>query len=178
MTFVDTTLWLMGEPIIIPAYVKQTALAVFFGFLIGAERGWHKKVASYRTFSIIATGSCLFTILSVTGAPSSASNIDLTRIASQIVTGIGFVGAGVIFKSGSHVEGITTAALIWLAGAIGMACGFNHPALALVGFVAFLAVEFLALIIRRIQVYSPIKIDGKEDEKPESSDENTLPGKP
>ncbi|MCC6933599.1 MAG: MgtC/SapB family protein [Deltaproteobacteria bacterium] len=164
MGFIDSTIYLFGEPILIQAYVKQIMLAVVFGLIIGAERGWHKKVASYRTFAIIATGSCLYTILSMEGMAGGSNPHDVTRVAAQIVTGIGFVGGGVIFKTGNHVEGITTAALIWLAGAIGMGCGFNHPGIAFAGFMAFLVIEFVAFVVRKLQYWSAVRLRNKKHE--------------
>jgi putative Mg2+ transporter-C (MgtC) family protein len=112
---------LFNTGILIPWEARQLFLAAMIGLVIGLEREWRGKAASLRTFSIIATGSCLFTILSV-----QAANLDQTRIAAQIVSGIGFLGGGVIFKTKDRIEGVTTGALIWLAAAIGMACGFNQ----------------------------------------------------
>lgn len=105
----------------IPWHARQLFLAGIIGLLIGIEREWRGKPASLRTFSVISTGSCLFTILSL-----EAANLDQTRIAAQIVSGVGFLGGGVIFKTTDRIEGITTGALIWLAAALGMAAGFNE----------------------------------------------------
>jgi putative Mg2+ transporter-C (MgtC) family protein len=94
-------------------------LALLCGGLIGAEREYRNKSAGFRTMILIAVGACLFTELSVRiGAPASAD-----RIASNIVTGIGFLGAGVIFRGEGGINGITTAATIWVVAAIGMALG-------------------------------------------------------
>src|ERR1700743_1732364 len=96
-------------------------LAVLRGGAIGAEREYRSKSAGFRTLTLICLGACLFTILSELigsrGAPE--------RIASNVVVGIGFVGAGVIFKGDTHskVSGITTAAMIWVTAALGMAIG-------------------------------------------------------
>ena len=152
MAFIDSTIQLFGDPILIPAYVKQVFTALLLGMLIGAERNWHRKLAGQRTFAIIAVGSCLYTLLSIYGNSDPTAKFDVTRVAAQIVTGIGFVGGGVIFKTTNHVEGVTTAALIWLAGAIGMACGFNKPSIAFVGFFAFLIIEGVGIITRRIRI--------------------------
>lgn len=107
--------------IFIPWYARQLFIASMIGLVIGLEREARGKPASLRTFSIICTGSCLYTILSLEGA-----NMDQARVAAQIVSGVGFIGGGVIFKSTDRVEGITTGALIWLAAAVGMACGFDR----------------------------------------------------
>lgn len=122
---------LLGLSIYVPAVAKQLGLAALIGFVIGLERALRGKVASMRTFSTICSGSCLFTILSIyaTSGTTDPSNHDVTRIAAQIVTGIGFLGGGVIFKTTDRIEGITTGALIWLTSALGMACGFNQIAI-------------------------------------------------
>ena len=94
-------------------------LALIFGAIIGFEREYHSKAAGFRTITLISIGSALFTITSFKlGAPS---NFD--RIASNIITGIGFIGAGVVFKDGASVSGLTTAATIWISAAMGMALG-------------------------------------------------------
>lgn len=99
----------------------KIAEALFAGFLLGYERESLRKPAGLRTMILITVGSTLFSIL------SSSNTVDSPdRIASNIVTGVGFVGAGVIFKDGLDVKGITTAATIWAAAAIGMAIGFGN----------------------------------------------------
>lgn len=126
----DSTHVILGQEIFIPAQAKQLMLAAFIGFIIGVERAWRGKVASMRTFALLSTGSCLYTILSVDGVfGGGTSHHDITRVAAQIVTGVGFLGGGVIFKTRDRIEGVTTGALIWLTAAIGMACGFNQTAL-------------------------------------------------
>ena len=121
-----------GRTFLFPAHGQQLLLSAFLGFVIGIERAWRGKPASMRTFSAICTGSCLFTILSVEAAGGAkALPHDVTRVAAQIVTGVGFLGGGVIFKTSDRIEGITTGALIWLTSAIGMACGFNQGSLIL-----------------------------------------------
>ena len=97
--------------------------ALAAGAILGLEREYHSKPAGFRTMILISVSSCLFSILSV-----SLSSGD--RIASNIVTGIGFIGAGVVFKEGATVRGITSAALIWMAAAIGMSIGLKHYGLA------------------------------------------------
>ncbi|HVG41813.1 MAG TPA: MgtC/SapB family protein [Chitinophagaceae bacterium] len=90
-------------------------LVVFVGGIIGAEREYRSKSAGFRTMILICLGSFLFTTFSIY---ISGSNSD--RIASNIVTGIGFLGAGVIFRSDNGINGITTAATIWVVAALGM----------------------------------------------------------
>ena len=99
----------------------KLVLALFLGAAIGAEREYKSKSIGFRTVILITLGSCLFTILSsIMGGEK-----DPTRIAANIVTGIGFLGAGAIFKEGANVKGITTAATIWIAAAIGMSIGIG-----------------------------------------------------
>ena len=99
--------------------IIRLALSIFAGGLIGAEREYVSKSAGLRTLMLICLGSCLFTICS--DIMGKMSNSD--RIASTIVTGIGFIGAGVIFKDDNRVKGLTTAAAVWVTAAIGMAIG-------------------------------------------------------
>ena len=91
------------------------------GAMLGFERESHNKPAGLRTLILITVGSAIFTILSI-----SLQNSTYDRIASNIVTGVGFVGGGVIFREGTNLKGITTAATIWVAAAIGMAIGFGN----------------------------------------------------
>ena len=96
----------------------RIGIAILIGGLIGAEREYHDKSAGLRTLTLICVGSCLFTLVSLLLTNGTAD-----RIASTVVTGIGFLGAGVIFKSEQGVSGLTTAATIWATAAIGMAIG-------------------------------------------------------
>lgn len=96
-------------------------MAVLFGGIVGIEREYRSKSAGFRTMIMISFGSCFFTLMSDF---IGIGNPD--RIASNIVTGIGFLGAGVIFRSESRVNGITTAATIWAVAAVGMGIGAGH----------------------------------------------------
>lgn len=107
---------------------RAVIIAATLGALIGIERELAGKDPSIRTFSLIALGSCLFSLVSFEAANGPVA--DPTRIAAQIVTGIGFIGAGTIFRSPRGVSGFTTAALMWLTAAIGMAVGFGRISLA------------------------------------------------
>lgn len=116
----------------------RIGVAILLGAIVGAEREYHSKSAGFRTMMLISLGACLFTMLSIAiGAPGNAD-----RIASNIATGIGFLGAGVIFRGDNRVNGITTAATIWAMAAIGVAVGSGHLLLAIwtaLGIVAVLA---------------------------------------
>jgi putative Mg2+ transporter-C (MgtC) family protein len=108
-------------------FLLGTALAVFIGIAIGAERELRGKDAGMSTHVLVITGAMLFTLLSMIVDPDSTS-----RIAAQVVTGIGFLGAGLILKDGASVKNLTTAASLWSAAAIGMAIGFGYYAIALI----------------------------------------------
>ena len=111
------------------------------GALLGLEREYHSKPAGFRTLIMITLGSTVFTILSYR---IGIANPD--RLAANIITGIGFIGAGVIFKEGLKVGGLTTAATIWIAAAIGMAVGYGAYYMA--GGVAFIVLVTLAILSR------------------------------
>ena len=102
-------------------------LSFLAGFVIGAERESRGKDAGISTHTMVIIGSMLFTYMSSLVDPASES-----RIAAQIVSGIGFLGAGLIVKDGANVKNLTTAASIWVAGAIGMAFGFNYHAIGII----------------------------------------------
>ncbi len=103
--------------------LMQFLLAALWGGIVGLEREYRSKSAGFRTMIMISIGACFFTIMSkVIGDPNNPD-----RIASNIVTGIGFLGAGVIFRGGENrVSGITTAATIWTVAAVGMGIGAQY----------------------------------------------------
>ncbi len=117
--------------------VFRLFLAAALGALVGIEREIVGKSAGIRTFSFVSLGACLFTIVSLFGVnhlaplgdvatdPQFRYNYDPTRIVSQIVVGIGFLGAGLIVFRGYRVEGLTTSAGLWVVAAIGTAVGFG-----------------------------------------------------
>jgi len=114
----------------------QLLVSGAFGWLLGYERRKVGKPVGARTFSLIAMGSALFTITAIQYFP----NIDTAgRVIANIVIGIGFLGAGVIWKHGNTVEGITTAALVWVCAAIGIAVGFGNYIIGLMGFALAMA---------------------------------------
>ena len=99
--------------------IGKLFIALLIGAVIGAEREYRTKSAGFRTVILITVGSCLFTMIS-----NLMSND--ARVASNIVTGIGFLGAGAIFKEGANIKGLTTATTIWISAAIGMALGIGQ----------------------------------------------------
>lgn len=120
------------------------ALAV--GALIGFERSFHGRPAGFRTHALVCVASALLMLVTVyqhdwmTGVPLDAIRTDPTRMAQGIMTGIGFLGAGVIFKEGLTVRGLTTAASIWITAAIGILVGIGFYLPALVGTITTLVV--------------------------------------
>lgn len=133
----------------IQIYLEQAAqvsVAFVLGAVLGIEREFRSKPAGFRTMILISVGSCLYTILS----KDLGGGISSDRIASNIVTGIGFIGAGVIFKEGVSVNGLTTAALIWITAALGMAIGnHNYP----VAFVVTIIVVLALFVLEPVQAF-------------------------
>lgn len=125
-------------------FIINLVLAVVLGYVIGAERESRGKDAGISTHIFVISGSMLFTYLSILVDPASES-----RIAAQIVSGIGFLGAGLILKDGGNVRNLTTAASIWFAGAIGMAIGFGFYAIPIIGSLAAVIVPRIPHIKQR-----------------------------
>ena len=111
---------MMTPPLTDIELLRRLLLAAGLGAAIGLERELRQKSAGLRTNILIATGSALFTLLSAGLANAGA---DVTRISAQIVTGIGFLGAGAILRTRDRVHGLTTAATVWVNAAVGMAAG-------------------------------------------------------
>lgn len=141
------------------AFTIDLIIAIVLGYIIGAERELRGKDAGISTHIFVICGAMLFTFMSMTVDPASKS-----RIAAQIVSGIGFLGAGLILKEGTSVRNLTTAASIWFAGAIGMAIGFEYYGVAII---AGLASVFIPRIphIRKKRVVNSRETDTqKKDE--------------
>jgi putative Mg2+ transporter-C (MgtC) family protein len=116
-----------------PELILRAVVGFVLGAGIGVERERRAKVAGLRTHALVAGGAAMFTIASYSLLVGEGTVRDPARIAAQIVTGIGFLGAGAIIHSGSSVSGLTTAASIWAAAAVGMLAGGGSFALAIVG---------------------------------------------
>jgi putative Mg2+ transporter-C (MgtC) family protein len=129
----------------------ELGIAFLLSAVIGLEREIRHKSAGLRTYTIVGTTAALFLLISKYGFTDVLSNdrivLDPSRVAAQIVTGIGFIGAGLIFVKGDRVSGLTTAATVWLVTGIGMACGAGLPLLALAVTVAYFIV---ALVFSRL----------------------------
>lgn len=120
--------------------VLGIVLSVILGALIGLEREVRGKAAGLRTNTLICLGAAVFTIISRKMAAGHADSV--TRIAAQIVTGVGFLGAGAIIRDRVGVHGLTTAATIWLVASIGMACGAQYYYLATISTLTAIIVLF------------------------------------
>lgn len=125
----------------------KALLAVAAGIILGLERELKDKAAGLKTITVICLGSALFTILSY---KIGGDDNEATRIASYVVSGIGFIGAGVIFKDKIDVSGLTTAGIIWLSAAVGMAIGFGEFYLAGTFIAAALFIVFSSKWINKI----------------------------
>lgn len=141
-------------------FLVDVVICLVIGFFIGIERESRGKDAGINTHMFVIFGAMLFTFISGIVDPDSKS-----RIAAQIVTGIGFLGAGLIIKEGTVVRNLTTAASIWFAGSIGMAIGFGYHFIAIVA-------AIISIIIPRIphlnkkspEVFSNNKSSKKQDD--------------
>jgi putative Mg2+ transporter-C (MgtC) family protein len=103
--------------------IWRITLSAVLGGIIGFEREWSGHPAGLRTNMVVAIGSCLFTLLSIEGFPLRGAAQDTARIAAQVVSGVGFLGAGAVLQTKGHTKGLTTAATIWLVAAVGMGAG-------------------------------------------------------
>src|SRR6202167_3991951 len=132
--------------------IGELGLAFVLSALIGLEREIRHKSAGLRTYTLVGFASALIMLVSKYGFTNILVNnrvvLDPSRIAAQIVTGIGFIGGGLIFVRRTNVRGLTTAAIVWLTAAIGMACGAGVPTLALFApalhFVVVLGLPYIA----------------------------------
>jgi putative Mg2+ transporter-C (MgtC) family protein len=109
-----------------PEVLLRLFVAAALGGAIGLERELRERQAGLRTHLVVSVGAALFTLVSAYGFTDFGSKVDPTRIAAQIVSGIGFLGAGAIIRQGLSVRGLTTAASLWLVAAIGMAAGAGY----------------------------------------------------
>ena len=109
----------------------RLVIAIALGLVIGAEREFHRHPAGLRTMAMVSGGAALFTMVGEFSF-GELGKTDPTRIAAQVVTGVGFLGAGAILRQGTDVKGLTTAASIWVVAALGMTAGFGAYLLALI----------------------------------------------
>ena len=131
---------------LLPAFFVRSGVAVLCGAIIGIERELKRKPAGFRTNILICLGASIYTAAGLLLQGGEA--VDPTRIAAQVVTGIGFLGAGSIIQSGAGVRGLTTAATIWVVASIGILSGAGFPVLA---FVASLLVLLTLAVLGRVE---------------------------
>src|SRR5687767_7196665 len=144
--------------------VRRLILAAALGSALGFERELRQKSAGLRTNILIAVGAALFTLMSI----EMADGTDPTRIAAQIVTGIGFLGAGAIMRTGSGVQGLTTAATVWVNAAVGVAAGGGEYHLAFIATGVTLAA---LLVLQPVETFIARRY-GRPDEKPDEPQED------
>ncbi len=152
--------------------LSRLLLASFLGGLIGLEREIHGRPAGFRTHLLVSLGACLFTITSLeiyrifgNFSGNGPVGVDPGRIAAQVVTGIGFLGAGAIIRERASIRGLTTAACLWVAAALGIACGIGLFWLAIsVTLVALVNLLLLKEVERRLtrDTYVLVKVWGED----------------
>ena len=141
-------------------FIIRLFMAIVLGFALGLERELTNKYAGLRTHILVCLGACIFTLLSIYAFPTFATgdNVDVaqatgirdtSRVAAQIVTGIGFIGAGTVLRNGPMVFGLTTAATLCIAASIGMACGAGIFDVAIIATVLSVAVLTLIRIFEK-----------------------------
>jgi len=149
----------MGLAMNILVFIIRLGLAMTGGFIIGFERGWHHKSAGLRTNTLVAVGSAIYVMLSMNLTQEEG---DVTRIVAQVVSGIGFLGAGIIFKEGLTIHGLTTAATVWCSSAIGCLAASGFYLETLFGTIAVLIINNLLL-----------PLDKKLSERHKTEEENS-----
>ncbi|EHP87023.1 MgtC/SapB transporter [Geobacter metallireducens RCH3] len=145
--------------------IGRLLLASLLGGLIGLEREIHGRPAGFRTHLLVSLGSCLFVVASIEfyrlyGNFSGVGplGVDPGRVAAQVVTGIGFLGAGAILREGSSIRGLTTAACLWIAAAIGLSCGAGLYTVSLavtaISLITLLCLKRVESVLKRDSYYS------------------------
>ena len=149
-------------------FVIRISVALGLGFLLGLEREVTNKTAGLRTHILVCLGACVFTLISIYGFPTFAGgdNVvvenstgirDTARVAAQVVSGIGFIGAGAVLRNGPMIIGLTTAATLWLSAAIGMTCGVGMYGLATLATISSVAVLTIIRVFERRLLPSSVK---------------------
>jgi putative Mg2+ transporter-C (MgtC) family protein len=155
----------------------RLTVGLVLGAIIGFERELHRQPAGFRTHSLVSLGAALFTVVSAFGFTGDL--VDPTRIAAQIVSGIGFIGAGTILQYRGHIRGLTTAASLWSVAAIGTAAGAGLYIVALVGTVLILVIlsvlDNVERFARRRLNLPPDQYDVPGDREPDDGRSEDLP---
>jgi uncharacterized membrane protein YhiD involved in acid resistance len=125
--------------------LPRLVVAMLLGAILGIEREWRHKTAGVKTNTLVALGACGFALISDTFGPG---NHNPAQIAAAVVTGIGFIGAGVIIHRGATIQGVTTAATLWANASMGVAVGIGEF---LVGTAVFIGVIFSQIVMRQVE---------------------------
>ncbi|MBV8392969.1 MAG: MgtC/SapB family protein [Alphaproteobacteria bacterium] len=145
------------DPAALGTAALRLAVALLLGSLIGFERQWNQKMAGLRTNALVALGACGFVIFSV-----FVGQGDPTRVAAQVVTGIGFLGAGVILREGINVHGLNTAATLWCSAMVGTFAGAGYLLPSLVAAVFVVGTNlFLRPLVRRVNRFTVAAVDAE-----------------
>ena len=152
--------------------IVRCLLACICGALIGLERTKNQKAAGIRTYIIVAVGAALFTIISKYGfldAIGNGARVDVSRVACNIVTGVGFLGAGIIYVKGNQILGLVTSAGIWVMAAIGMAIGAGMYVVAVIATVLVFAVQVVMDMLEKGRfansVFGTLVVQMNDEEK-------------
>lgn len=148
--------------------ILRILAALVLGFILGLEREMTNKYAGLRTHILVSLGACIFTLVSIYGFPTYADGDNLLvqqatgirdtgRVAAQIVTGIGFIGAGTVLRNGPMIIGLTTAATLWISAAIGMTCGVGMYGIATISTIMSVAVLTLIRVFEKKFIPTSIK---------------------
>jgi putative Mg2+ transporter-C (MgtC) family protein len=147
--------------------IVKLAIALFLGMCLGIERVVAGKIAGMRTYGLVTMGSALFTaigIITAGGYDSALAFKESIRLTAQIISGIGFIGAGLILFNGAKVSGVTTAAGIWVSAGVGVATGYGLYTLAIVTTIfALLTFTVLWYAEDRLKMFIRSGLDDKDD---------------
>jgi len=146
--------------------IIRILVSFILGVIIGIERGISHKTVGFRTVSLVCVGSTAFTMISMYGF----HEVDTSRVAAQIVTGIGFLGAGAILHRGYVTKGLTTAAALWVSAAVGMACGTGMFVLA---FIVTLMAVILLWVLKPFKVHLDRMLDSENGNSKRAKKKNS-----
>lgn len=158
----------MADLLLVLDIATRILVAILLGAAIGVERQWRLRTAGIRTNALVSAGAALFVVVGAVGLGEGPGS-DPTRVAAQVVSGIGFLGAGVILRDGLKIRGLTTAATLWCAAAVGSLAGAGQGWIALIGAAAIVGTNtLLRPLSRRINRRS-----NQEQSPSGDDDENT-----
>ena len=127
-------------------------IALLSGLLIGLERQYHHKTAGIRTHTLVAVGASIFVLIS-NEIHLGNSNVDLTRVVGQVVVGVGFLGAGVIMRQGTNIQGLNSAATIWCSAALGCMAGLGWYCESIILSVIIVSINFFGRKLEDLKIF-------------------------